>query len=108
LRTGTDARFWSVEEIRNRFERTCSERSINPDEKLAEFVGTQLGEENFWQRVKTNLLAGRIRLIFVSDEIPPSLRRIVEFLDGQMDPAEVLAVEIRQHVGQGMKALARC
>jgi hypothetical protein len=56
--------------------------------------------------VKTNLQAGRIRLIFVADKIPSSLRRIVEFLNGQMDPAEVLALEIRQHVGQGLKALA--
>src|SRR5947208_2373500 len=33
------------------------------------------------------------------------LRRIVEFLNGQMDPAEVLAVEIKQFVGQGLKTL---
>jgi hypothetical protein len=30
----------------------------------------------------------------------------VEFLNGQMDPAEVLAIEVRQHIGQGLKALA--
>jgi hypothetical protein len=42
----------------------------------------------------------------VADEIPPGLRRIVEFLNGQMDPAEVLAIEIRQHIGEGLKALA--
>jgi len=30
----------------------------------------------------------------------------VEFLNGQMDPAEVLAIEIRQHVGPGLRALA--
>ena len=98
--------FWSVEEIRSRYERTCGERKIDPNEKLTEFLGTEAEREDFWQRVKTNLQAGRIRLIFVADEIPPGLRRIVEFLNGQMDPAEVLAIEIRQHVGQGLKALA--
>jgi hypothetical protein len=98
--------FWSVEEIRSRFEGTCRERSIDPDERLSEFLGANDGREDFWQRVKTNLQAGRIRLIFVADEIPPGLRRIVEFLNGQMDPAEVLAIEIRQHIGEGLKALA--
>ena len=46
-----------------------------------------------------------MRLIFVADEIPSELRRIVEFLNAQMDPAEVLAVEIRQFAGEGLKAL---
>jgi hypothetical protein len=41
----------------------------------------------------------------VADEIPTELRRVVEFLNTQMDPAEVLAVEIRQYVGQGLKSL---
>jgi hypothetical protein len=44
-------------------------------------------------------------MVFVADIIPPELRRIVEFLNGQMDPAEVLALEVRQFVGQGLKAL---
>ena len=43
--------------------------------------------------------------MFVADAIPPELRRIVEFLNGQMNPAEVVAVEVPQFVGQGLKAL---
>jgi hypothetical protein len=48
----------------------------------------------FWSRVKTNLQAGRIRMVFVADEIPIELARVVEFLNTEMDPAEVLAVEV--------------
>jgi hypothetical protein len=44
------------------------------------------------------LQAGKVRLIFVSDRIPDELRRIVEFLNEQMNQAEVLALEIRQYV----------
>jgi hypothetical protein len=98
--------FWSVDEMRARYEVTCRQQTIDPDEKLAEFLGAEIGPEEFWQRVKTNLQAGKVRLLFVADKIPLGLRRIVEFLNGQMDPAEVLAIEIRQHVGQGLKALA--
>src|SRR5690606_6092793 len=60
---------------------------------------------DFWQRVKTNLNAGRIRMVFVADVIPTELRRVVEFLNEQMDPAEVLAIEVRQFVGKGLKTL---
>ena len=44
-------------------------------------------------------------MIFVADEIPNELRRIVEFLNEQMDPAEVLAVEVKQFVGEDIKTL---
>jgi phosphoglycolate phosphatase-like HAD superfamily hydrolase len=55
--------------------------------------------------VKTNLQAGRIRMLFVADRIPAELRRIVEFLNEQMDPAEVLALELRQFQGEGLRTI---
>jgi hypothetical protein len=55
--------------------------------------------------MKTNLQAGKIRLVFVADKIPSELQRIVEFLNVQMDPAEVLALEVKQYIGQGLKTL---
>jgi hypothetical protein len=45
--------------------------------------------------------------VFVADEIPVELRRIVEFINGQMDPAELLAVEIKQYVGGDSKVLKK-
>jgi hypothetical protein len=44
-------------------------------------------------------------LLFIADEIPPELRRVVEFLNSQMDPAEVLAIEVKQFVGENLKML---
>ena len=44
-------------------------------------------------------------MVFVADEIPNELKRVVEFLNEQMDPAEVLAVEIKQYVGEGLQSL---
>ena len=41
---------------------------------------------------------GRLRLVFVGDEIPSELRRIVEFLNEQMATTQVLAIEIKQYV----------
>jgi len=55
----------------------------------------------FWQAVGTNLREGQIRLVFVADEIPASLQRLVEFLNEQMPRVEVLALEIRQYRAAG-------
>lgn len=59
----------------------------------------------FWTDVDTNLRAGRIGVVFVSDTIPPELHKIVEFLNGQMNPAEVLAIETKQFTGSGVTTL---
>lgn len=92
--------YWPVEEVKARFERRCQSEGKDPDATLSAFVQELSTPEDFWQRVKTNLQAGRIRMVFLADEIPPELRRIVEFLNSQMDPAEILAVEVKQYVGE--------
>jgi hypothetical protein len=97
--------YWPVETLRAQFETACQLRGADPAAELAALLGPAADEEGFWQRVKVNLQGGRVRLVFVADEIPAELRRIVEFLNQQMDPAEVLAIEVRQYVGHGLKTL---
>jgi len=94
--------YWPVEEVRSAFETRCSKDGVDPDEELADVLGSDHDPEEFWQHVKTNLQAGAVRLVFVADSIPVELRRVVEFLNEQMDPAEVLAVEVKQFVGHNM------
>lgn len=96
--------YWPIERIRAAYEQTCKDVGADPELHLRVFLNGG-DTEAFWLRVKTNLQAGRIRMLFVADEIPSELRRVVEFLNGQMDPAEVAAVEIRQFVGQGFRTL---
>jgi len=97
--------YWPLEDIRARLEAQCEANSSDPEEELGSLLGEEHDTGDFWQQVKTNLQTGRIRMVFIADEIPTELRRIVEFLNGQMDPAEVLAIEIKQFVGEGMKTL---
>jgi hypothetical protein len=97
--------YWPVETIRTKFEITCRDRCLDPNLVLEKFLNDEINVEEFWTKTKTNLRAGRVRMLFVANEIPPELRRIVEFLNEQMDPAEVLAVEIKQYSGKGMKSL---
>lgn len=95
--------YWPLEKIISKFEANCKES--DPDEILTEFIDSDSTIEEFWSKVKTNLQAGKIRMLFVADELPKDLKRVIEFLNEQMDPAEVLGIEIKQFVGQGVKTL---
>ncbi len=97
--------YWPIEVVRARFEAHCQRHGHVAEQTLAAFLGPESDAEVFWQQVKANLQARKIRLVFVADVIPPELQRIVEFLNEQMRTAEVLAVEIRQYVGQGVRTL---
>ncbi len=97
--------YWPVEDIKAKFERRCQDDGDEPNAILNGFLGENHDAQAFWQSVKTNLQAGRIRLLFIADEIPTELRRVVEFLNSQMDPAEVLAIEVKQFVGENLKTL---
>lgn len=101
--------YWPIEKIRADFEVACSIRGDQADMLVQELVDPagdgEADVESFWQLVKTNLQAGKVRLVFVADVIPAELRRIIEFLNEQMNPAEVLGVEIRQYAGQQLRTL---
>ncbi len=92
--------YWPFESIVTQFEVNCREVGRDPEQVFEEFLGEDANEEGFWSQVKTNLQAGKFRLVFVADEIPPELRRVVEFLNEQMDPTEVLGLEIKQYLSE--------
>ena len=92
--------FWGLEKIRAAFEARHGD-PIEAAASVASLIGSDEDPERFWASVGVNLKAGKLRLIFVADEIPDELRRIVEFLNEQMNRTEVLALEVRQYVEQG-------
>jgi hypothetical protein len=97
--------YWPVDSLKVDFEATCQENGTNPADALSGLLGREADIEDFWLRVKTNLAASRIRLLFVSDAIPSELRRIIEFLNKNMDPTEVLGLELRQFQGRGLRTM---
>jgi hypothetical protein len=80
---------WAVGEIRAHAER-------EDPAAVEELIGPDGDEETFWSAVDANLRAGRLRLVFLADRIPPDLQRVVEFLDAQMAMCEVRAVELKR------------
>ena len=97
--------FWPIVQLQSDFEKSCLSDEVDPNERLEEFLDGQIEANQFWDNVKTNLQAGKIRMVFVSDCLPQELVRIIEFLNSQMDPAEVLGVEIKQYVSEGLRTL---
>lgn len=95
--------YWPLDRLRETFSRTQRDVfGIDPDEAVRDLTGDAEDDvETFFARAYENLRAGRIRLVFVADLIPDELRRIVEFLNGQMTPAEVFAVEVKQYTAPG-------
>jgi hypothetical protein len=103
---------WPGSELRQLFEERPRPDGSEPEDEVARLLGlvatpeeaARAGDE-FWQRAAANLASRTIRLVFVADVIPPELQRIVEFLNENLVRAEVLAVEVKQYVGQGRQTL---
>lgn len=93
--------YWPAERLRADFETRCAKDGTDADEVFRASLGDEADPAQFWDDVEQNLRSGRIRLLFVSDVIPPELRRVIEFLNERMSPTEVAGVEIKQYVGQG-------
>ena len=98
---------WTGDELRQIFEEASRGQGVDPEEALEELLqtGDDPDPDGFWQKVATNLAARRLRLLFVADEIPDPLQRVVEFLNEQMSGIEVLAVEIKQFRNQSMQTV---
>ncbi len=95
------SRTWTADELRRTFEESTGAHGLAPDEVLGRLLQTHgdVDADGFWEEVATNLSAQRMRLLFIADEIPDELERVVEFLNAQMPNIEVLAVEIKQFRG---------
>jgi hypothetical protein len=97
---------WRVGHMRERFVANCQRSGVDAEKRLREFLADNIDPEDFWERANRNLQDRKLRLLFVADIIPTELQRIVEFLNEQMNNTEVLAIEIKQFVGQqGLRSL---
>lgn len=98
---------WTADELREAFERRTEAQGLNSRDEIAKLLQSD-GDppvDEFWKRVSTNLSANRLRLLFVADDIPDPLARVVGFLNEQMENIEVLAVEIKRFRGQSGQTL---
>ncbi len=104
---------WPPGELRDLFEERCRLAGLDPDAEVIRLLGgpeeadgaTLDGVDGFWTQAGDNLSARRLRLVFVADIIPVELQSIVEFLNENLVETDVLAVEVKQYLGEGRQTL---
>jgi hypothetical protein len=95
-------KYWPIAQLRQSLAQTVDSADCGDapkksiDEVLSAFL---LGQdiEEYWKKVEANLRSGRVRMVFVADALPTDLMQVIEFLNEQMSPAEVLGVELQQY-----------
>jgi hypothetical protein len=96
---------WKVEQLQAWLEQRCATDKLDADRVIGDHTDDL---DVFWENVRVNLGARRMRLVFVADVIPPTLRAIVEFLNEQMTDCEVIAIEIKQYLDPDGKQTTSC
>jgi hypothetical protein len=91
-------KYWPVAILRAAVDQAAEEDGKTGDD-LVTALRADVDPNEFWKAVEGNLATGRIRMVFVGDALPAELVRIIEFLNEQMNPAEILGVELRRYVG---------
>lgn len=99
------ASYWDVDRIMSQYEANCEKDGLDPQQVWADRLQLEESYDEYWGKVSQNLQTGKMRMMFVADEIPFELKRVVEFLNEQMKPAEVLALEIKQYISESHKTL---
>jgi phosphosulfolactate synthase (CoM biosynthesis protein A) len=99
--------YWSIDKLRQAATETASQGGKSISDEISELIDSQdeFEIEDYWKVVERNLREGKVRLVFVADETPKELRRLVEFMNAKMTDVEVLAVEIKQFIGESTTAL---
>lgn len=92
---------WSASDLRDAFAYQSDGEGQDPVKRVLDLLESDddAEEGRFWDRVAINLAARNFRLLLVSDNVPESLARVIQFLNREMDRIEVLAVEIRRFRG---------
>lgn len=85
---------WSEGKARSYAEEFYHGNDGDLTESLTTSFGDELDIEDFWQTFDENLREGKIRLIIAGDQIRPEVRRMIEYLNNEMNNAEIFGLEI--------------
>lgn len=96
--------YWSKDEMQNYAEQAAEKNGISLEEEINRLQPDEPESvDSFFQHVQNNLREGQVRLVFFMEEAPAELKSVVDFLNKQMERAEVLLVEARQYEQKGIK-----
>ena len=87
--------YWGGGRVRQEANKYWSESKQDIDKVLRDAFGEGINIDDFWFTVEEKLKDGDIRLIITTDELRPEMRRMIEYLNREMQNAEVLGLEIK-------------
>ena len=91
---------WGSGQIRNYATEFWHKRGRDLEDVLQEKF-PDLDKEEFWRNIEINLRQGRFRLLIGADTIRPEVRRMIEYLNNEMQNVEVLGLELRMYGEDG-------
>ena len=96
--------YWSADYLLTAASSTAEKTNGTLEDALAVLEPT-VGStpEEFFSAFVENLRVGRVRLVFFLEKAPAELKSIVDFLNRQMERAEVLLVEAQQYEIDGRR-----
>ncbi|MEF8847393.1 MAG: hypothetical protein V5A57_03135 [Candidatus Paceibacterota bacterium] len=87
---------WSGGTLRERAKSYWSDKDENLNDKLRDLLSTENPDiDDFWNRAENNLESNNIRLIIAMEEFRPEARKIIEFLNEEMENVELLGLDVR-------------
>lgn len=99
--------YWTALEIMELARQTASKRSQTVESAIAS-LGPMSYEsvDAYFKHIEANLREGNVRMVFLLEDSSYELRSVVEFLQNQMQRADVLLVEIHQYEVNGQRIVA--
>ena len=96
--------YWDSKSLKSHAFETASRAKKDFDELLFNLQPEKNElRDNFFDAVEQNLKEGQVRLIFFMEEAPAQLKSIIEFMNNQMEKAEILIVEAKQYKYSNLK-----
>jgi len=98
--------YWRAADIKSHAEATAKEYGTTVEDTLQK-LQSDFAEspDGFFAEVERRLKSGEVRIVFFLEQAPEELKRLVEFLNKEMNSVEVLLVEARQYSGGGISVV---
>ncbi len=96
---------WPLSRLHAAFATRYANGKTAADAALQKLVGEKVDPASYWRSVETNLEQGRMRLVFVVDQMPADLEPLVRFLSTQLTSGDVYALEVQRSASAGGQIL---
>jgi len=97
--------YWSGEDLRAHADSTAKADGTTIED-MVDGLKSGFSVTDFFNEVEQHLRDGELRIVFFLEQAPDELKRSVEFLNGQMRTVDILIVEARQFIANGLKVVA--